>query len=172
MSGHALLSQLTVLNVNPNVVATTLDHFRQMGARGSEGLAVWAGPSSDSTEWRATHAIIPKQTGIRSEHGIAVTISGDELHKLNVFLYKNRLRLISQVHSHPTHAFHSEMDDAYAIATELGSFSIVVPYFAMHQDDMSNSAVYRLLPRRWWELLARSPRWRRVSTSILRTASV
>ena len=50
---------------------------------------------------------------------------------INLHLYKSRLPwLLAQIHSHPTHAFHSEMDDEYAIATALGAFSLVVPDFA------------------------------------------
>lgn len=168
---RASLSNMQKLLVTPEVVHATLEHFRNVGAQGSEGLAIWAGPSSTGADWQATCAIIPRQTGLRSDHGIAVTVSGEELHRLNVFLYQNQLRLITQVHSHPTHAYHSEMDDEYAIATELGALSIVVPYFGNDQDDISESAVYRLMPRRWWEVFGRPARWRRTDPSFVQITS-
>lgn len=62
------------------------------------------------------------------------------------------------IHTHPTEAYHSAMDDEYAIATALGSFSIVVPYFATQPFVISDLATYRLTPRQWWSS-GKRPRW-------------
>lgn len=139
--------------------AETQKHLRATGKRGLEGMALWVG-LVDGPAARITEVIIPKQQGHRTDHGLAVSVPGDELHRINVHLYKTKQRLIAQVHSHPTEAFHSAMDDRYAIATALGSFSIVVPDFAAGPFDVREFATYRLLTGRWpWD---RAPRWRSV----------
>ncbi|HEU0164449.1 MAG TPA: Mov34/MPN/PAD-1 family protein, partial [Thermomicrobiales bacterium] len=75
-------------------------------------------------------AIIPEQKGVSGDHGLMVSVAGGELHRINLLLFEKGWRLLAQIHSHPTHAYHSEMDDEYAIATALGAFSLVVPHFA------------------------------------------
>jgi hypothetical protein len=123
-------------------------------------MALWAG-SITGHKARITEVIIPKQHGHRTDHGLAVSVSGDELHRINVHLYKTKQKLLAQVHSHPSEAYHSAMDDRYAIATALGSFSIVVPDFATGPFALAQFATYRLLEGRWfWD---RAPRWRPVS---------
>lgn len=139
--------------------AETQKHLIATGKRGLEGMALWVGIANGSTA-KITEVIIPKQQGHRTDHGLAVSVPGDELHRINVYLYKTKQRLIAQVHSHPTEAFHSTMDDRYAIATVLGSFSIVVPDFATGPFEIEKFATYRLLMGRWpWD---RAPRWRSV----------
>jgi hypothetical protein len=56
------------------------------------------------------------------------------------------------VHSHPTEAYHSETDDRYAIVTEDGGHSLVVPDFARHPMALSGCAIYRLHRGSWLEL--------------------
>jgi hypothetical protein len=75
---------------------------------------------------------------------VCVVVDGDELHRINVHLFKSKLRLIAQIHSHPTEAFHSDTDDAYAIATTIGCFSLVVPDFARDNFSFDKCATYRL----------------------------
>jgi hypothetical protein len=96
--------------------------------------------------------IIPAQAGLRTESGLCVYVGGDELHRLNVHLYEKQIKLVAQIHSHPTDAYHSDTDDAYAIATVLGSLSIVVPDFASRPFNMQECAVYRLDGRGWIEV--------------------
>jgi len=155
-------TDLTAINLIalPGLQASeTQKHLRATGRHGLEGMALWAG-IVDGAAARITEVIIPKQKGHRTEHGLAVSVPGDELHRINVHLYKTKQKLLVQVHSHPNEAYHSEMDDRYAIATALGSFSIVVPDFANGPFEMEQFATYRLLEGRWlWD---RKPRWRAV----------
>lgn len=154
------LTALGALRVPTARATETQNHLRSTGKRGLEGMALWVGEvDADSAE--VTEVIVPKQQGHRTEHGLAVSVPGDELHRINVHLYKSKQRLIAQIHSHPTEAYHSAMDDRYAIATALGSFSIVVPDFAAGPFAIEEFATYRLLGGRWpWD---RAPRWRRVA---------
>jgi hypothetical protein len=142
------------------VVKRTHNHLFATGMRGLEGMALWAGVQEGSV-FHVREVIIPKQEGIRSDHGLAVTVPGPELQRINLHLYKSQLRLLAQIHSHPTHAFHSEMDDEYAIATALGAFSLVVPDFARDPFSIPRCATYRLTPRSWWRPGTR-PEWKQV----------
>mgnify|MGYP001554367127 CR=1 FL=1 len=75
-----------------------------------------------------------------------------------MYLYRNSLELVAQVHTHPGAAYHSKTDDQYAIATTIGSFSIVVPTFAARNFAVSECAVYRLDAQgQWLEVDEASP---------------
>ena len=112
--------------------------------------------------------ITPRQQGIRSDHGLAVVVDGQELHRVNLQLYRSGLRLLAQIHSHPTEAYHSAMDDECAIATALGSFSLVVPDFAREPLRLERCAVYRLTARPFWKPGSR-PEWAEVASAQVTT---
>jgi hypothetical protein len=157
------LTAIATVELPTELAARTQQHLRETGRRGLEGMALWAGSVAGLTA-RITEVIVPRQQGHRTEHGLAVSVSGDELHRINVHLYRTKQKLLAQVHSHPTEAYHSAMDDRYAIATALGSFSIVVPDFATGPFSLAEFATYRLLEGRWfWD---RKARWREVSASV------
>ena len=146
--------------VRQNLVDDTQTHLRKAGRAGLEGMALWAG-RLDGPDFQVHALVIPEQQGHRTEHGLAVSVPGQELHRINMWLYRSELRLIAQIHSHPTEAYHSEMDDRYAIATALGSLSIVVPDFAVRPFALGDCAAYRLSPSPWWRF-SDPPRWRRM----------
>jgi hypothetical protein len=114
-----------------------------------EGFALWAGVQSEST-FSVQANIIPAQTGHQLEGGVCVSVGPEELHRINVWLFQNSMSLIGQIHTHPTDAYHSDTDDAYPIATTLGSISLVIPYFARQPFALARCAVYRLLLGRGW----------------------
>lgn len=132
-------------------LAAAYRHFREMGERGCEGVALWVG-RGDGDHFTITETVIPGQKGIRSDSGLAYVVEQAELHRLNVWLYENQLRLIAQIHSHPTEAYHSSTDDAFPIMTTDGGFSVVVPDFGMGRPDLGSCAVYRLIGHSWREL--------------------
>lgn len=158
------LTEVQAVMLPASVAQRTHAHLRSAGLGGMEGIALWAG-TQDGAQFRVKEAIIPQQEGIRSEHGLAVTVPGPELQRINLHLYKSGLRLLAQIHSHPTHAFHSAMDDEYAIATALGSFSIVVPDFARGLFSITEFATYRLTPLPWWRP-GKRPKWSPVAPRI------
>jgi hypothetical protein len=89
-------------------------------------------------------AVIPAQRHIRTADGVCVMTGAEELHRLNVWLYRNGLTLIAQIHSHPGRAYHSSTDDEFAVATTVGCFSLVVPDFATGPFEIERLASYRL----------------------------
>jgi hypothetical protein len=152
---RASLTEVVSVSLPVSIVKRTQGHLYETGLRGLEGMALWTGVQNGAV-FRVREVIVPQQEGIRSDHGLAVMVAAPELQRINLHLYRNGLRLIAQIHSHPTHAFHSEMDDEYAIATALGAFSLVVPDFARAPFSIARCATYRLSERPWWKPGARS----------------
>ncbi len=128
-------------------------HLCKVGKQGLEGFALWAGQRDGST-FNVQQTIIPHQIGLRFSQGVCVTVGAEELHRINVWLYQHNMTLVAQLHSHPTEAYHSDTDDAFPIATTVGSLSLVVPYFAQDPFSIAQCAVYQLQPGAGWvELL-------------------
>jgi hypothetical protein len=124
-------------------------HLRRVGREGLEGFALWAG-ELDGDTFLVRANIIPAQRGLGSDLGVCVVVGGEELHRINVWLYEHDMTLIAQLHSHPGEAYHSTTDDTYPIATATGSLSLVVPDFARDPFSLMDCAVYRLIPPRGW----------------------
>lgn len=139
----ASLTEVSLVEVPVEVAALAHAALAAAGRRGVEGMALWAGVQ-DGPSFQVRNTIVPEQDGIRSAHGLLVSVGEAELRRINLQLYRSGLRLLAQIHSHPTNAYHSEVDDEYAIATALGSFSIVVPDFARAPLDLRRCATYRL----------------------------
>lgn len=149
MSG---LADVRTVSVPRTAVATLHDHLRKVGCHGHEGMGLWVGVRQDG-HFTVRDAVIPAQRHIRTAEGVCVVMDADELHRLNVWLFKNRLTLLAQIHSHPGRAYHSKMDDETSVATAVGCLSLVVPDFAAAPFDLGRTAAYRLdAEGRWIEL--------------------
>ncbi|GAA0574659.1 Mov34/MPN/PAD-1 family protein [Craurococcus roseus] len=157
------LHGVNIVELPKACVDATERHLRRVGQGGNEGLVLWTGTCEGSTA-HVREAVIPKQQGVRTPSGIYVSIDRDEFHRLNVHLYRTRQILVAQVHSHPGRAYHSSMDDEYAVATQVGSLSLVVPDFAARPFSVRECAVYRLSPRRQWVELPRADADRLIRT--------
>ena len=125
--------------------------LRSAGRDGVERFVLWSGLIDDDT-FRAQTTHIPKQAAYRSTEGLCVRVDGDELHRLNLWLFQHGERLAVQVHSHPTDAYHSDTDDTYPIVTTRGGLSLVVPDFGLFGVRGPGTALYRLGPSGWQEL--------------------
>lgn len=124
-------------------------HLQRAGRQGLEGFALWAGIIEGMVA-RVCATYIPEQRGLRMHEGLLVVVDGEELHRLNRWLYREGLTLITQLHSHPGPAYHSETDDAFPITTAAGSLSLVVPDFARDPFALASCAVYRLSEQGAW----------------------
>jgi len=145
------LAHVERLELPQAIIARTRDALRDFGREGCEGLVLWAGVIDGPTAF-VKQAIIPEQNTIKNESGVGYFVEAPVLFKLSRHLEKERLRLLAQVHSHPTEAYHSETDDRYAIVTEDGGFSLVVPDFAIRPMSLDECAIYRLRQRTWTEM--------------------
>lgn len=134
-------------------VAKSHTHLAKVGKSGLEGFALWAGRRRKDNFF-VEQTIIPAQQGLKSDAGVCVVVDEIELHRINVWLYENRMSIIAQLHSHPTDAYHSETDDTYPIATTLGCVSLVIPDFAVNPFSLDSCAIYRLLPPGIWTELS------------------
>lgn len=132
-----------------SVIDDGQEFLRAAGSTGREGMVLWVGKKEGVT-FHVTDLVIPQQRGIRTSDGVCVIVEGTELARLNMALYKNQLQLIAQVHSHPSEAYHSNMDDEYAVATKEGCLSLVVPDFAKRPFSFSETAIYRLNSAGQW----------------------
>lgn len=132
--------------------------LRETGAEGYEGLVLWAGRRRDADPaiFDIVEAFAPHQLGVRGPQGVGLSVNGDELFQMNADLYRRRLRLVGQLHSHPSEAYHSTTDDAYATVTMPGGLSLVVPDFAVAPFALDGTAVYRLDADGQWRRLSRS----------------
>ncbi len=115
-----------------------------------EAVALFAG-EIENNQANIKRVIYPKQKTYKTEQGLMYFVDGDELHNINMWLHANKLMLIAQIHSHPTEAYHSAMDDEYAMISTFGGLSIVVPNFAQDPLDHLEWAYYRLSLESIWE---------------------
>lgn len=122
----------------------------EAGRAGVEGFTAWAGVQHGH-RFDVKETIIPKQTAHRGNGGLYVLIDADELFIMNRWLYENQMTLIAQIHSHPTDAYHSELDDEIPIATTQGCVSLVVPDFARSPFDLRQCAGFRLSALNNWD---------------------
>lgn len=129
--------------------------LRAAGATGREGMLLWVG-RRDGPTFEVTNLFIPQQRGIRTQDGVCVVVDPDALRRLNLEMYQQGLQLIAQVHSHPGRAFHSSMDDEFAIARTIGALSLVVPDFAVRPFSLEECATYRLSGLGTWDEVPRS----------------
>jgi len=145
------LEAITRFVVPAAVVQKTDAQLRAAGRARSECFVLWSGVQEGETLQIRT-AYIPRQTAYEFSDGLCVRVEGDELHRLNVWLFEHGERLAVQVHSHPTKAYHSETDDAYPIVTVRGGLSLVVPDFGRAGLLGIGVAYYRLGTSGWDEL--------------------
>lgn len=139
--------------VPSTVIEDTLRGMQKIGEFGCELLVLWLGElDAQQGIARIRTAFIPKQKPIKGEDGVGYFVTGETLFHLNRGLAETGLRLIAQVHSHPTAAYHSDADDRYAIVTANGGLSLVVPNFGHTSPDLVYWAVYRLREQTWQEL--------------------
>lgn len=145
-----MLTDADRFQVPSEIVEKTEERLRQAGSEGYELFVLWSGCQQRNIfQIRTPH--VPKQTSYRLAGGLCVRVEGQELHRLNVWLYKTGEILAVQVHAHPTEAYHSETDDTYPIVATLGGLSIVAPDFCRHGLFTKGTAIYRLESAGWIE---------------------
>lgn len=150
------LRDVRTVEVPGSLLHETYRLLREAGTDGREAIVLWAGEFFEDSGFRVTTILRPAQTTYRGPDGLLAAVSGDELFRINRMLSDKGLRLIAQVHTHPSAAYHSSTDDDFAMVTARGSLSIVVPDFAAGQPAIDSCVVYRLTdPCAWEELTTR-----------------
>ena len=142
------LTGIAEFRVRSQVLARTEHSLRAAGRDGYELFVLWTGKARGAC-FDVTEGHVPKQKSAKTKDGLLVTVEGDALHQLNVWLYENERVLAAQVHAHPTTAFHSDTDDTYPIVTALGGLSVVAADFCRHGLLAPSSAAFRLANTGW-----------------------
>jgi hypothetical protein len=145
------LTSFTTFRISAKQISDTENALREAGTEGFERFVLWSGRPSGETTFSVEAVHVPRQSSYRTQGGLLVRVDGDELHRLNAWLYEHEQVLASQVHAHPTDAYHSETDDAYPIVTSEGGLSIVVPDFCAGPLLSPGTVCYRLTPAGWVE---------------------
>jgi hypothetical protein len=149
MIGFTHIEKITISELH---ISKAFNFLNYAGRKGVEAIALFAGYEADTT-FHIKEVLIPKQLGYILEQGLMYAVEGEELHKINVWLYENNMKLIAQIHSHPSEAYHSATDDRFPIVDTYGGVSIVVPDFATGTMSLNDWAIYRLsLDKTWDEL--------------------
>ncbi len=143
-----MLNMVNRFAVSRAIVGETEAALRRAGADGCELFVLWSGRCTGSTFEVRTHHV-PKQVSYKLDGGLCVRVEGDELHRLNVWLYEAEEMLGVQVHAHPTHAYHSETDDTFPIVASLGGLSVVAADFCSGGLFTNETAMYRLSRTGW-----------------------
>jgi hypothetical protein len=134
--------------ITEELVAATEAALREAGKDGLERFVLWTGTEA-GPQFVVRNIHVPPQRSYRLGSGVCVTVDGPALHGLNVWLFEHSQVLGAQVHTHPTEAYHSDTDNAFAIVTELGGVSLVVPDFCANALLAPGYAAYRLSHRGW-----------------------
>jgi hypothetical protein len=151
---------LTTYTVSSTVLQETWDFLRERGGKEVEAVVLWAGIVNDASTATVLAAIPPAQIAYRSEEGLAVEVPQEALSKLLVALPLG-VHILVRVHSHPTDAFHSTLDDTNMLISHDRAISIVVPDFARGPVALSSCSVNELRnPGGWIELSAAAVRER------------
>lgn len=142
--------EITTIRIPLDKISEAYKIMRYAGSKGVEGMALFAGKQKGNT-FEIFETIVPKQNSYKLESGLMYAVEADELHRINVWLFKNGFKIIAQIHSHPNEAYHSETDNQFPIVATIGGISVVVPRFASDPIDIDYWAVYRLSPQNIWE---------------------
>jgi hypothetical protein len=144
------LEKVARFRVPADVREHTESSLRAAGRDGYELFVLWSGRvGGDTFEVMAAH--VPRQTSAKTRDGLLVTVEGEALHKMNMWLYEHEQMLGAQVHAHPRKAFHSDTDHTYPIVTTLGGLSLVAANFCRRGLPHRSSAAYRLTTDGWTE---------------------
>lgn len=148
------LEEVVHFRVPADVRERTESSLRAAGREGYELFVLWSGQvTGDTFEVMAAH--VPRQSSAKTHDGLLVTVEGEALHKMNMWLYEHKQLLGAQVHAHPRKAFHSKTDDTYPIVTALGGLSLVAANFCRRGLPHRSSAAYRLTSDGWTETTLR-----------------
>jgi len=119
------------------------------GREGYEAVVVWIGRREPGEPIEALMAVRPGQIAYRAAEGCAVEIPPDALTELIAALPAG-LSVVARIHTHPTEAYHSPVDDTNMLISHEGAISIVVPNFARAPLDLLACSVNELHHDRGW----------------------
>jgi hypothetical protein len=130
----------------------TWSFLAERGEEGLEATVLWLGRVLDQTTAEVVAPYAPEQIAYRSADGVAVEVTSEGLSEL-ISQLPDGFFVLCRVHSHPSDAYHSELDDQNLIIGHPGAISIVVPQFARGEPDLFNCSINELGPDGEWREL-------------------
>jgi hypothetical protein len=134
------------------ILEQTADFLRHRGEEGVEATVIWLGRVIDETHAEILHAYAPDQIGYASDEGVAVEVTQRGLAEMISALPEGVFALI-RVHSHPSAAYHSPLDDDNMLISHERAISIVVPFFGRDGVELEACSVNELRHGRSWREL-------------------
>lgn len=110
----------------PAIVADTIARMRAGGRQRSERVVLWLGRASAPPPACVVEVYEPNQVAAIDYFRLPPA----SMRALMAHLRIRRLKILAQLHTHPGRAYHSEVDDEWAIVRHVGALSLVLPYFA------------------------------------------
>lgn len=107
-----------------SLLEQTFTELRQCGDGRRECQALWVGPWSDPE--LITQVVHPLHTA----NAIGFELDDEWFNSFWLWLADEKLGVRTQVHSHPTIAYHSSIDDENPVVATPGFLSLVLPNFA------------------------------------------
>jgi hypothetical protein len=152
VSRLTLPSTLETYHVPEHVLEHTQQFLRERGEHAVEGAVLWLGTVIDDTTAEVLDAYVPEQIARQSEYGVSVEVTQGGLTRLISSLPPGVFVLI-RVHSHPTAAYHSELDNENMLISHERAISVVVPHFARDPIVLERCSVNELWHGRGWREL-------------------
>jgi hypothetical protein len=146
---------MTGIVCTPAILTATIARLRRGGALGEERVVLWLARASAQPPVPVTEVYEPDQIAAVDYFRLPPA----SMQALMRHLRTKRFKIVAQVHSHPGRAFHSEVDDEWAIIRHRGALSLVLPRFAdaTTADNFFDQAmVYELSAANEWLLVPNS----------------
>lgn len=144
---------LDVYRLRGSVLPQTRELLWESGQHGYEAVVLWLGTVLDELTAEIVLAIAPRQIAYRTDDGCAVEVPPEEIERLVSALGPGQF-VLARVHTHPSAAYHSSVDDQNLIIGHVGAISVVVPHFAAEPIELSVCSVNELQPNSTWHELA------------------
>jgi proteasome lid subunit RPN8/RPN11 len=135
------------------ILERTSEFLRRRGEEGLEATVAWLGRVVDETHAKIIETYAPEQIGYASEEGVAVEVTQRGLAEMISSLPEGMF-VVARVHSHPSGAYHSSLDDENMLISHEGAISIVVPHFACTGMELATCSINELRHGQGWRELA------------------
>lgn len=137
------------IQIPNNVLQDTLENFRKEGLLHNESIAYWTG-SFVNADAKINNVMFANSYSEFVSGQLSAKMPLSATFKIAEEIHNRKEILFAQIHSHPFEAFHSWIDDKYAISFRLGFFSIVVPYFGKNISRLNQCKIYEYVGNTNW----------------------
>lgn len=140
------------IQISKSIFDTTLHQLQKVGEDYKEGIAYWSGILNRSNGIIKNVIFADDYPEFHNEPYFAnVSLEtsfkiGEKIHQRNEFLF-------AQIHTHPSDAFHSFVDNNYPISHRIGFLSVVIPNFGKNIDSLQQCKIFEYKGKAKWDEL-------------------